>query len=49
MKRIIIGPHTSIYIRPNNSLDLSVFSIKGVLIILPNKQASQASQVSYDS
>ena len=46
MARIIIGPHISACIKPNNSFDLSLFLVNGVLIILRNKQALQ---VSYDS
>ena len=38
---VIISPHTYVCSRPNNSLDLSFFLVKGVLVILLNKQASQ--------
>jgi len=46
MAQIIIGLHTSIWIRPNDSLNLSLFLLKGVLVNLPN---TQSLQVSYDS
>jgi hypothetical protein len=46
MAQIGIDPHTSACIRSNNLLDLSFFLVKGVLIIIPNKQPSQ---VLYDS
>ena len=45
MARTFIGPHISVCIKPNNYFDLSLFSVNGVLVILPNKQVSQ---VSYD-
>jgi hypothetical protein len=41
MTLIVMGPHTYICIRPNNVLDLSLFPTNGVLVFLPNKQASQ--------
>ena len=46
MTQIVIDPHTSICIRPNNFLDILPFLVKRVLIILLNKQTSQ---VSYDT
>ena len=46
MTWIIISSHIFICIGPNNSLGLSLFSIKSVLFILHNKQTLQ---VLYDS
>jgi hypothetical protein len=46
MARTFIGPHTFIFIKPNNFFNLLLFHVKGVLVILPNKQDSQ---ISYDS
>ena len=37
------GPHTSECIRPNNSLVLSLYPVKDVLVIFPNKQDSHIS------
>jgi hypothetical protein len=41
-----IGPNIFIFIKPKIFFDLLLFHVKGVLIILPNKQDSQ---VSHDS
>jgi hypothetical protein len=43
MARTFISPHTFIYIKTNNSFDISLFLVKDVLVILPNKQDSQVS------
>ena len=37
------GLHTSECIRPNKSLALSLYPVKGVLVIFPNKQDSHVS------
>ena len=38
---MLIGPHTSLYIRPRISLACSPFPIKDDLVIFPRKQDSQ--------
>ena len=37
---VFIGPHTSLCIKPNKSLALSPFQLKGDLVIFPNKHES---------